>query len=234
MDSGWKWSATSNTFPPPRYRRNEMRAHSCLAVLLTAAFACQPADTTASAKQGIDAANAQWPRLTSTGHADSLAEFYAIDAVMMPPNMATVKGKDAIRAFFATMNTIDPRPTLTLHADAVHGAGAMAMERGRSPCGSQAWNVRARSGHTMRTTQGTLASLVAVALIGCSVGKLFDAPPSKVIGVTPARVIDSAQEGSSAPQSAALVLSTAHGDATPPWKAHQAANAPWLAIAADP
>ncbi|PYP09151.1 MAG: hypothetical protein DMD59_09910 [Gemmatimonadetes bacterium] len=131
MDSGWKWSATSNTFPPPRYRRNEMRAHSCLAVLLTAVFACQPADTTASAKQGIDAANAQWPRLTSTGHADSLAEFYAIDAVMMPPNMATVKGKDAIRAFFATMNTIDPRPTLTLHADAVHGAGAMAMERGR-------------------------------------------------------------------------------------------------------
>jgi ketosteroid isomerase-like protein len=113
-----------------------MRAHSYLAVLLTAAFACRPAnssaaDTSANAQQAIDAANAQWPRLTSTGHADSIAEFYATDAILMPPNMATVKGKEAIRAFFATMNTIDPKPTLTTRAEAVHGAGTMAMERGR-------------------------------------------------------------------------------------------------------
>ncbi len=113
-----------------------MRAHTCLAVLLTTAFACRPAnssaaDTSANAKQAIDAVNAQWPRLTSTGHADSLAEFYAADAVIMPPNMATMKGKEAIRAFFATMNTMDPKPTLTLRAEAVHGAGGMAMERGR-------------------------------------------------------------------------------------------------------
>src|SRR6266581_1729416 len=87
---------------------------------------------------------------------------------------------------------------------------------------------------SMRTNLGRLASLVGLTLaISCSVGSLFDAPPTKVIGVTPARVIDSAQEGSSAPQSAALVLSTAHGDAPPPWTAHQAVNAPWLAIAAD-
>jgi ketosteroid isomerase-like protein len=113
-----------------------MRPHSYFAVLLTAAFACRPAntsaaDTSAKAQQAIDAANAQWPRLTSTGHADSLAEFYATDAVLMPPNMPTTKGKEAIRAFFATMNTVDPHPTLTLHAEAVHGAGGMAMERGR-------------------------------------------------------------------------------------------------------
>ena len=113
-----------------------MRTHSYLAVLLTAAFACRPAsssaaDTSAAAKQAIDAANAQWPRLTSTGHADSIAEFYAADAIIMPPNMAATSGKEAIRAFFATMNTVDPKPTLTLRAEAVHGAGTMAMERGR-------------------------------------------------------------------------------------------------------
>src|SRR5436309_6249671 len=108
-----------------------MRFHYYLLFLATTAFACQPADTSGSAKQAIDAANAQWPRLTSTGHADSIAEFYATDAVIMPPNMATMKGKDAIKAFFATMNTMDPKPILTLHADAVHGTGAMAMERGR-------------------------------------------------------------------------------------------------------
>jgi len=108
-----------------------MRPHGYLVVLLTAAFACKPADTTASATQAIDAANAQWPRLTSTGHADSLAEFYAADATIMPPNMATMKGKAAIKAFFATMNTMDPKPTLTLRAEAVHASGGIAMERGR-------------------------------------------------------------------------------------------------------
>ena len=118
-----------------------MRAQHCLPLIIMAAFACQPADTSTSAMQAIDAANAQWPRLTSTGHADSIAEFYTADAVIMPPNMGTMKGKEAIRAFFATMNTANPKPTLTLHSEAVHGAGNMAMERGRwhwaFPAGAQ-------------------------------------------------------------------------------------------------
>src|SRR5437667_11604138 len=107
-----------------------MRPQRYLPFVLLAVFACQPADTSANAKQAIDAANAQWARVPSTGHADSIAEFYAADAGIMPPNMATMKGKEAIRTFFAMMNTMDPKPTLTLHADAVHGGGAMAMERG--------------------------------------------------------------------------------------------------------
>jgi ketosteroid isomerase-like protein len=108
-----------------------MRAHGYLPLLLITAFACQPADTSADAKKAIDAANAQWPHLTSSGHADSIAEFYAVDAVIMPPNMATMKGKDAIRAFFATINTIDPRPTLTLRAVTVVASGPVAVETGR-------------------------------------------------------------------------------------------------------
>lgn len=108
-----------------------MRLRPFLLFLATTAFACQPADTTASAKQAIDAANAQWPRLTSSGHADSIAEFYAADAVIMPPNMASVKGKDGIKAFFAMMNTMDPKATLTLHAGTVVGSGPIAVETGR-------------------------------------------------------------------------------------------------------
>ena len=108
-----------------------MRAHRYLPFLVLTVFACQPADTSAAAKQAIDAANAQWPRLTSTGHADSIAEFYAADAVLMPPNMPTLRGKEAIRAFFAVINTIEPRPTLTLRAETVVGAGPLAVERGR-------------------------------------------------------------------------------------------------------
>src|SRR5882672_10677115 len=86
----------------------------------------------------------------------------------------------------------------------------------------------------MRTIQGKLASLAGLALvISCSVGSLLDAPPSKVIGVTPSRVVDSAREGSSATRAAALAFSTTRGDAPPPWTAHRAANAPWLTITAD-
>ena len=108
-----------------------MRAHSCLAVLALTALACQPADTSVAAKTAIDAANAQWPRLTTTGHADSIAEFYAADAVIMPPNMATMKGKDAIKTFFATINTMDPKPTLTLRSEHVLANGTLAVETGR-------------------------------------------------------------------------------------------------------
>ncbi len=108
-----------------------MRLHHYLLFLATMAFACQPADTSAGAKQAIDAANAQWRRLTSSGHADSIAEFYAADAVISPPNMASTKGKDGIRAFFATLNTMDPKPTLTLRAVTVVGSGPVAVESGR-------------------------------------------------------------------------------------------------------
>ena len=69
-----------------------MRLHHYLLFLATTAFACQPADTSGSAKQAIDAANAQWPRLTSTGHADSIAEFYAADAVHGAGDMAMERG----------------------------------------------------------------------------------------------------------------------------------------------
>jgi len=105
-----------------------MRTLPCLA-LLAVALACRPPDTSAAAKQAIDAANANWARLTAAGHADSIAEFYTQNAVILPPNMATTRGKEAIRAFFAEMNAL--KPTLTLHADSVWGSGTAAVEQGR-------------------------------------------------------------------------------------------------------
>jgi ketosteroid isomerase-like protein len=105
-----------------------MRTLPCIA-LLAVAVACQPPDTSAAAKQAIDAANANWARLTAAGHADSLADFYQQNAVIMPPNMAPTRGKEAIRAFFAVLNTVSP--TLTLHADSVWASGAAAVEQGR-------------------------------------------------------------------------------------------------------
>ena len=106
-----------------------MTKATCLALLAAVACVPPPPGNTADAKKAIDAATAQWPRLTAGGHADSIAEFYAQNAVIMPPNMAPTRGKEAIRAFFATLNTV--KPTLTLHADSVWANGSAAVEQGR-------------------------------------------------------------------------------------------------------
>ena len=111
-----------------------MRLTASLAATAFALAACKPAatpppDTSAAARKAIDAANASWARLTSAGHADSIADLYAADAVVMPPNMATVHGRDSIRAFFATINTV--KPTLELKSVSVWGSGSAATEMGR-------------------------------------------------------------------------------------------------------
>jgi ketosteroid isomerase-like protein len=112
-----------------------MRPRNTLPILLAAAFGCQaapPPDTSAQAKQAIDAANAQWPRLTAAGHADSIADFYQSTALLLPPNMSPVHGRDSIRAFFGAMNGMSsPPPVLTLRAESVWASGPMAVELGR-------------------------------------------------------------------------------------------------------
>src|SRR5437016_13769937 len=94
-----------------------MRPAQTLFILLVAALGCQaaPPDTTSEAKQAIDAANATWARLTAAGHADSLAQYYHPNAVILPPNMPPVHGRESIRAFFAVLNTMSsPPPVLTV------------------------------------------------------------------------------------------------------------------------
>src|SRR5213594_2983905 len=112
-----------------------MRPAQTLFILLVAALGCNaapPPDTTAEAKQAIDAANANWPRLTAAGHADSLAQYYHPSAMIMPPNMPPNHWRDSIRAFFAVMYTMSsPPPVLTIRADSVWASGPMAVELGR-------------------------------------------------------------------------------------------------------
>ena len=104
-------------------------------ILIVAALGCQaapPPDTTAEAKQAIDAADANWARLTAAGHADSLAELYHANGVLLPPNMAPVHGREAIRAFMTTMNSMSsPPPILRVWAESVWASGPHALELGR-------------------------------------------------------------------------------------------------------
>ena len=106
-----------------------MRPGLSLPLLLAVPLACRPADTSAAAKQAIDANNAHWAHLTSAGHADSLARFYHPNAVLYPPNMPPVRGVDSIRAFFAVLNTMSP--TLAIRAESVWASGPTAVELGR-------------------------------------------------------------------------------------------------------
>ncbi len=107
-----------------------MRNLCCIALLAVGA-ACQARDTSAAAKAAIDATNADWARLSAAGHADSIADFYSPNAVLMPPNMAPVRGAREIRAFFAQLNMSTPPSTLTLRADSVWASGPAAVEVGR-------------------------------------------------------------------------------------------------------
>ena len=112
-----------------------MRFPGRLATAALALAACKPAatpppDTSAAAKAAIDAADARWATLTASAHADSLADLYTADAVVMPPNMATVHGRDAIRAFFAEVNSM-PGTTIAVRAESVWGSGPAAVELGR-------------------------------------------------------------------------------------------------------
>jgi ketosteroid isomerase-like protein len=109
-----------------------MRPTKVIPMLLAVALGCEaapPKDTSAEAKRAIDAANATWAGLTSSGHADSLASYYHPNAVLLPPNMAPVRGREAIRGFFAQMNTM--AATLSIRAESVWASGPSATELGR-------------------------------------------------------------------------------------------------------
>lgn len=112
-----------------------MRTSPFLTIAVLVPLACRPAggaDTSAAARQAIDAANAEWARLTAAGHADSIADFFHTNGVLLPPNMPPVRGRDAIRGFFAVINTMSsPGPTLTVRAESVWAMGPAAVELGR-------------------------------------------------------------------------------------------------------
>src|SRR3989475_10679513 len=107
-----------------------MRPVHHLALLLVA-LGCQaapPPDTTAEAKQAIDAADANWARPTAAGPADSLAELYHVNSAMFPPHMPPARGREAAPAFLTTMNsTASPPSTPRAPAATAWASGPHAL-----------------------------------------------------------------------------------------------------------
>jgi uncharacterized protein (TIGR02246 family) len=64
----------------------------------------------------------------NSGHADSLAAFYAPDAHLMPANLAEVVGQTAIQAAFA--QALASKGQLKLVTEEISASGDLAVERG--------------------------------------------------------------------------------------------------------
>jgi len=115
----------------------------CIAAILVVAAGCRQAETldqraarmageSEAARRAITAIGAEWARLTAAGHADSIAEHYDVNAMILPPNVPPVRGRDSIRAFMAVINTMSsPAPTLAFRSDSVWASGPLAVEVGR-------------------------------------------------------------------------------------------------------
>lgn len=94
--------------------------------------AARVAHESEAAKQAINAKNATWAGLTAAGHWDSIAHYYHAAAVALPPNMSAIRGREAVRAFFASVNGMSsPPPTLGVRAESVWATGPVALELGR-------------------------------------------------------------------------------------------------------
>ncbi|HEV8600458.1 MAG TPA: nuclear transport factor 2 family protein [Gemmatimonadales bacterium] len=92
-----------------------------------AAMARQAADQKA-AEEAIATAQERFVLHYNSGHADSLAAFYAPDAHLMPANLPAVVGTAAIQAAFT--QAVASKGQLKLVTESVSASGDLAVERG--------------------------------------------------------------------------------------------------------
>jgi uncharacterized protein (TIGR02246 family) len=87
----------------------------------------------AAIEAAIDAANTQFETAVAANDTIAIANLYAEDAIILPPNMPRGEGRDGVRGTFASLLAPSPNPTLTLDTDKVIVAesGELATEIGR-------------------------------------------------------------------------------------------------------
>lgn len=86
---------------------------------------------TAAAEQAIRGHIARWLQLIQAKDAATIAQFYADEGVVMPPNQPLATGREAIEQFWQSMIGI-PEMTLTFQPERIEfsSAGDMALDRG--------------------------------------------------------------------------------------------------------
>jgi uncharacterized protein (TIGR02246 family) len=99
-----------------------------LAAALVAACATTPRVDVASDESAIRAVNRQFEQAVASRNADAVAQLYSTDALIMPPNAPAVRGREAIRSFWAEM--VKSNPTVTLTSQDIDVAGNLATDVG--------------------------------------------------------------------------------------------------------
>jgi ketosteroid isomerase-like protein len=100
-----------------------------IALVTLVALACAPAppaDNSAEARAGIEAANATFMKLVAEKNAAGLAALYTEDARVLPPNSPPVEGRAAIEQLFAGL--VQGIAKLQLDTVEVEGHGDTAHE----------------------------------------------------------------------------------------------------------
>lgn len=95
---------------------NILKTAAIAAVALIALAGCKPAayDSTADAAE-VAKLNQSWGAFYNAGDADGLANLYSDDAVVMPPGVPALVGRDAIRAFIASDSAATKAAGLTMN-----------------------------------------------------------------------------------------------------------------------
>jgi uncharacterized protein (TIGR02246 family) len=146
-----------------------------LFVIVTLAFGCKAepaaeegateatvAVDAAAIEDAIDAANAQFETAVAANDTIAIANLYAEDAIVLPPNMTRGEGRDAVRGVFASLLAPSPNPTLTLTSDKVIVAesGELATEigtfaiSGTAPDGTE-WQDSGKNIRVWKNVNGT-------------------------------------------------------------------------------
>ena len=90
----------STRIPTPQGLKSALTAVGAIGVLLSAACAPPAADTAALAAHLTQLDDA-WSKAAATKNADSVASFYATDAIAYPPNLPAAVGQAAARDVWA-------------------------------------------------------------------------------------------------------------------------------------
>jgi uncharacterized protein (TIGR02246 family) len=119
-----------------------VRVTSAALLAVASLTACQQAETAEqiharlqmesdSARVALEARAAAFVAAFNAQNAEAAAAFYAPDAVLMPPDMPAVVGRDAIRAGMeAMMGQMPPGSVFALHLTSVSANGPIAVDRG--------------------------------------------------------------------------------------------------------
>ena len=110
---------------------------AALAAAPTAAGA-QAADRAAGVRRAVEASNAEFVAAMKRGDAAALAALYTEDAIVLPPNSDMIRGRAAIRKFFADFLGSTKVTAAEITTQEVFVSGATAYEVGTNRLAMQA------------------------------------------------------------------------------------------------